>query len=90
MVFSKSTTSAIYGTGSDTIRASKIRDGKWLAVGGFSVTTLGKLNRIRRGVEGGVDQCGRRPHMGAEGPPARKVSVPPQGLEGEPRSGSNF
>ena len=40
--FLKSTTSAIYGTGSDTIRVSQIRDGKWLAVGGFSVTNLGR------------------------------------------------
>ena len=34
-------------TGSDTIRASQIRDGKWLAEGGFSVTNLGNLDRIR-------------------------------------------
>ena len=29
-------------TGSDTIRVSQIRDGKWMAEGGFSVTNLGK------------------------------------------------
>ena len=34
-------------TGSDTIRASQIRDGKWLAEGGFSVTNLGNLDKIR-------------------------------------------
>ena len=34
-------------TGSDTIRVSQIRDGKWPAEGGFSVTNLGNLNRIR-------------------------------------------
>ena len=34
-------------TGSDTIRASQIRHGKWPAEGGFSVTNLGNLDRIR-------------------------------------------
>ena len=32
---------------SHTIRASQIRDGKWLAEGEFSVTNLGNLDRIR-------------------------------------------
>ena len=34
-------------TGSDMIRVSQICDGKWLAEGGFSVTNLGKLDKIR-------------------------------------------
>ena len=34
-------------TGSDTIRVSQICDGKWLAEGGFSVTNLGNLDKIR-------------------------------------------
>ena len=34
-------------TGSDMIRVSQIRDGKWLAEGGFSVTNLGNLDKIR-------------------------------------------
>ena len=33
-------------TGSDTIRASQICDGKWLAEGGFSVTNLGNPDRV--------------------------------------------
>ena len=34
-------------TGSDTIRVSQICDGKWPAEGGFSVTNLGNLDKIR-------------------------------------------
>ena len=34
-------------TGSDTIRASRIRYRKWLAEGGFSITNLENLDRIR-------------------------------------------
>ena len=34
-------------TGSDMIRASQICDGKWPAEGGFSVTNLGNLDKIR-------------------------------------------
>ena len=34
-------------SGSDTIWASQIHDGKWLAEGGFSVTNLENLDRIR-------------------------------------------
>ena len=34
-------------TGADTIRISQICDGKWLAEAGFSVTNLGKLDKIR-------------------------------------------
>ena len=45
-------------TGSDTIRVSQIRNGKWLAEGGFYVTNLGKFM-------GGA-------MIVAEGPPARE------------------
>ena len=65
-----------------------------LAECGFSVTNLGNLGRI--GVEGTHVPAGRS-HVaeghswGPKAPPAREASVPaPQGLEGEPRSGSNF
>ena len=89
--FLKNTTSAIYGTGSDTIRASQIRDGKWLAVGGFSVTNLGKLNRIRHDVEGGSISVAEGHIWGPKAPQLAKRACPPRrGLEGEPRSGSNF
>ena len=32
---------------SDPVQVSQICDGKWLAEGGFSVTNLGKLDKIR-------------------------------------------
>ena len=66
-------------TGSDTIRASQIRDGKWLAEGGFSITNLGNLDRI--GAEGA---------LGCSHVAAKRACSPRRGLEGEPRSGSNF
>ena len=45
-----------------------------------------KVRRLR-----GVIPGGRRPPIGAEGPQLAKRACPPRrGLEGEPRSGSNF
>ena len=78
----------------------RIRHDQDLADGGFSVTNLGNLDRIRHDhgladfwITGALRAlpCGRRPPMGAEGPQLAKRACPPRrGLEGEPRSGSNF
>ena len=57
---------------------------KGLADGGFSVTNLGDLWRG----EGGGGRGGGR---GPKAPQLAKRACPPRsGLEGEPRSGSNF
>ena len=45
----------------------------------------GEVRRLR-----GVIPGGRRPLMGADGPQLAKRACIPQGLEEEPRSGSNF
>ena len=66
----------------------------WMAEGGFSVTNLGNLDWI--GAEGIYVPAGRS-HV-AEGHPggpkapqlAKRACPPRRGLEGEPRSGSNF
>ena len=76
------------------IRASQICDGKWLAEGGFSVTNLGNVDRIGAG---GTRAPAGRSHVaeghpwGPKAPQLAKGACPPRrGLEGEPRSGSNF
>ena len=75
------------------IRVSQIRDGKWLAEGdldrirhdqgwlaegGFSVTNLGNLRPQ------GAPMWPKAPQL------AKRACPPRRGLEGEPRSGSNF
>ena len=70
------------------------QDQGWLPEGGFSVTNLGNLDWI--GTEGIYAPAGRS-HV-AEGHPwgpkapqlAKRACPPRRGLEGEPRSGSNF
>ena len=64
------------------ISVSQICYGKWPAVGGFSVTNLGTMDRIRHDqdlADGGfsVTNLGNLDRIRT-------------GLEGEPRSGSNF
>ena len=56
-----------------------------LAEGGFSVTNLGNLDRI--GAEGTHAPAGRSHVAVGE---AKRAGPPRRGLEGEPRSGSNF
>ena len=50
----------------------------------------GGLSWVGEGTKGGFNVNGRRPLMLAKPRLSKRSCLPPQGLEEEPRSGSNF